>query len=211
MVARRHQKIPRPFRRGRGQDRGLKFGKAGGDHAFAEGADHPGAQHDIAVHALPAQIQKAVFQPQLIRVVFIAGHLDRQHVGGRLQHQRLYFQLDFAGRQFGVLGAFGAGHHLAGDRDDRLHPQPFRLAEGRRAGGEYALGQPEMVPQIDEQQPAMVALGMNPAGKPGQAADIPCPQSSAMVGAVFMHRKIFHSLGKETRPPSLSTRPPCKT
>jgi hypothetical protein len=41
-----------------------------------------------------------------------------------------------------------------------------------------------MVAQIYEQQPAVVALGVDPAGKPGGLADIFAPQGSAVMGAV---------------------------
>ena len=47
-----------------------------------------------------------------------------------------------------------------------------------------------MVPQIDEQQAAMVALGMDPAGKPGGLADIGGPEGGAIMGAVGVN--LFH-------------------
>ena len=50
---------------------------------------------------------------------------------------------------------------------DALGAQRVGRREGRAAGGEHALGQAVMVAQVDEQQPAMVALAVDPAGEPG--------------------------------------------
>ena len=45
-----------------------------------------------------------------------------------------------------------------------------------------------MVAQVDEQQPAMVARAVHPAGEPGALADIGLAQLAAGMGAVGVHR-----------------------
>jgi hypothetical protein len=44
-----------------------------------------------------------------------------------------------------------------------------------------------MVPEIDEDQIAMIALAMDPAGEPGRMADIGQSERAAGVRAVGMH------------------------
>jgi hypothetical protein len=44
-----------------------------------------------------------------------------------------------------------------------------------------------MIAQVDEHQPAVVALAVNPAGQPRLVADIGQPQGGAMVRSVGMH------------------------
>src|ERR1700712_3539705 len=59
--------------------------------------------------------------------------------------------------------------------------------EGRGAGGEDALRKAEMVPQIDEEQAAMVALAVNPTRKPDGLAGITGAKRAAGMGAVGVH------------------------
>src|SRR6476661_1534631 len=64
--ARRHQVIARAFRRRRGQDRRLEFEEARLLHAAADRVDHGAAQHDVGVQLLAPQVEKAVFEPDLL-------------------------------------------------------------------------------------------------------------------------------------------------
>jgi hypothetical protein len=64
---------------------------------------------------------------------------------------------------------------------------------------EHALSQAKMVPQINKQQPAMVPLGVNPAGKPGRGANIGGPQSGTIMGAVGMSNN-FHERERNDTP-----------
>jgi hypothetical protein len=53
-------------------------------------------------------------------------------------------------------------------------------------GIEHQLGQTVMIPQIDEDNTAMVARGMNPAGKPSGAPHMLGTQLCARMGPVAM-------------------------
>ena len=55
-----------------------------------------------------------------------------------------------------------------------------------------------MVPQVYEQQAAMVALGVDPAGKPGGLADIGAAQGGAIMGAVGVN--LFHGPERNLAP-----------
>src|SRR5581483_6942871 len=91
------------------------------------------------------------------------------------------------GRQFRIVGAFGAAAHLA------LHPHhPFRAQllgklERRRIRIDHALRQPVMVAQIDEQHAAMVADAVTPAREANDLADVALAERAAGMGPVTMH------------------------
>ncbi len=167
MQPRRHQEGARALGAICGQDRRLEFGEAGLDHPPADRGDHPGAQHDIPLQLLPPQVQVAISQPDVLRELLIAGHLHRQHIGRRLHRQFGDPQLDLAGRQPGVHRAWLAVHHLAGDGDHAFRSHRIGGGKRRGAGREHALGDAVMITQVDEQQPAVVALGVHPARQAG--------------------------------------------
>ena len=80
------------------------------------------------------------------------------------------------------LQGLGLGFHGA----DRL----FRIALGgehRAAGREHALGDAVVIAQVDEQQAAMVAFGMHPAGQSGGLAGVGGAQGGTGVGAIGVH------------------------
>ena len=49
-----------------------------------------------------------------------------------------------------------------------------------------------MVPQIDEQQPAVIALAMNPARQADTCASIGDAQGTAIMGTISVHLCYFH-------------------
>src|SRR5882672_11285972 len=61
-----------------------------------------------------------------------------------------------------------------------------------------ALGEAIMVAQVDEQQAAMVADAVAPAGKPHIVADVARAKRAAGVGAITMHGRTFR--GRQIRP-----------
>ena len=187
MNPRRHQEVARALRRRRGQDRGLELEETLILHAFAHRINDLAAGHDILVELLTTKVEETVLKPYIFRIFLLTEHRQRQFAG-RTQH--LDFgdeKLDRAGRQFRVLGAFGTAAHLAVDPHHPLRAQLFGVLEGRRIRVGDALGQPVMVAQIDEQQPAMVADAMAPAGQTNVLADIAVAERAAGVGPVTMH------------------------
>ena len=121
----------------------------------------------LLVQLLPPQVDEAVLQADVLGEAFLAGDLHRQHLGGGLHHQLGDAQFDLAGRQPGVDRAGLAHHDRAGDGDHAFRAHRVGRGEGRGAGGEHALGDAVMVAQVDEQQAAVVALGMHPAREAG--------------------------------------------
>ena len=74
---------------------------------------HAVAQHQVALHLRPAQVEHAVRQPGRLGEVLLVELERRRHA--RVQHLELAAEhLDLAARQVGVVGAGRARPHQAG-------------------------------------------------------------------------------------------------
>ena len=80
-----------------------------------------------------------------------------------------------------------ADFDIAGNRHHAFGAKPVeRRKDGIAAVGDD-LGQAIMIAQIDEEEPAMVALAMHPARKPHRLAGIGGAQRGAGMGTVGVH------------------------
>ena len=179
MNPRRHQEVPRAFRRGRRQDRGLELEEALLLHPLAHGIDDRAAGHDVLVQFLATQVEETVLKPYVFRIFLLARDRQRQ-LGGRAQHlDRADIDLDLAGRQFGIDGAFGTMAHLAVDPHHPFRAELFDFRERRRILVGHALGDAVMVAQVDEQHAAMVADDVAPAREANGFADVAVAERAA--------------------------------
>jgi hypothetical protein len=187
MQARGHQEVARAFGRRSSKDRRLEFEEAAVLHAAADRVDDLPALDDVGMQPVAPQIEKAVLEPDVLGIFLFAEHRHRQFVR-RAQHFDIADEdLDLAGGQVNVLGAFRAAAHLAIDFHHPLGAQLLHLLERRAAGIGHHLAQPVMVAQVDEQQAAVVADAVNPAGEAHVLADVAFAERAAVVGAVAMH------------------------
>ncbi len=188
--ARRHQEVARALGRGRREDRGRELVEAGLVHAPADGAGDLQPLHDDAVQRLAPQIQEAVGEAQVFRVVRLAEHRHGQLLGRR-QHLDLGGNhLDLARRELGVHRRLSVDDrpvaHGAVDADHPLRAHRLGRLEGRAVGVGHDLGQAVVVAQVDEQQAAVVAHAVHPARQAHVLADIGFAQRPAGVRAVAM-------------------------
>ena len=147
----------------------MKHARGGGDFA---------AHAQVARHLGPAQVEVAILEAQFL--VHFAGDFrvidrERQHIGMVQNFQCLGRDFHFAGGDFGIVRACGALADFAGDADDAFAAQARRLARKvlRQIGGiENGLGAAFAVADIDENEPAEVAAGMDPAGQSNGLADM---------------------------------------
>jgi hypothetical protein len=175
------------FRRGRGQDRRLEFEETAVLHAAADRIDDLPALHDVPVQPLAAQIEEAVLQADVFRIFLVAENRHRQF-RRRTQHLDLGRKhLDLPGRQIGIVGTRRAGAHLAVDPHHPFRAQRLGRLEGRAVGIGHDLGQAVMVAQVDEQQAAMIADAVAPAGDAHRLANMGVAELAAGVGAIAMH------------------------
>ncbi len=137
--------------------------------------------------AVAAQIEEAIFQPQLFRIFSLAEYRHRQFAGSA-QHLDLgREQFDFAGRQILVVGAVGALAQLAVDADHPFGAQRLGNLERGAVGIGHDLRDPVVVAQIDEEQPAVIADAMAPAREPDSLADVRGAERAAVMGPITMH------------------------
>ena len=143
---------------------------------------------------LAPQIEEAISEPRLLGIGLVAEHRQRQIARRSQDFDLAHVNLDEAGRHLGVLGARRALAHVAVDAHDEFRAQLFRLRKSRRIRIDHALREPVMIAQIDEQQSAVVADAMAPAGEPDGGAVFGEAERAAGVGAIAMHDGLSFSL-----------------
>ncbi len=197
MDARRHKEVARPFGARRGEDRGLELEEPLPFHPPAKRVNDLTAQHDVLVKFLAPEIEEPVPEPRVLRIGLIAEHRQRQIAGRPQDFDLAEVNLDEAGGHFGVFGAGRTLAHLAVDADHEFRTQFLRFAKGWRIRIDHALGDPIMVAQIDEQQAAVIADAVAPAGKPNVGAILGEGQGAAGMGAVAVHGcRVFFRVGR---------------
>ena len=189
MEARRHQIVARALRRAGGQDRRLEFAEALVDHAPPDRGDDVRAQGDVALHLLAPQVEIAVAEADFFAIVGVAVDLERQWRGGGFDAGLGDFHFDMAGRQVRVDRIVGAFDDRPGHGQHALQPHRVHRREGRIAGFGDALGQTVAVAQVEEQQVAVIALAMDPAGQADRLPGVVGAQRAAGMRAEGMHRK----------------------
>ena len=148
---------------------------------------------------LAAQVEEAVAEPRLLGIVVVAEDRHRQ-----LSAAADSTSIRAAKTSTSPVGRFGidrlgrARLHLAVDADHPFGPHLLGRREGRRFGVGDDLGQAVVVAQIDEQQPAMVADAVHPAGEADGLADVVGAERAAGVASVAVHGGNPRCLAAET-------------
>ena len=100
--------------------------------------------------------------------------VERRHLR-RVEHgEPIHRDLDLAGSELGVGGAFGPMPHRPLNLDDPLVPRRLRRGVGLSGlvGVRDHLRDPVAIPQVEEGEVAMVAPAMHPARKRDALADV---------------------------------------
>jgi hypothetical protein len=139
------------------------------------------------MQAVAAQVEKAIGEPDVLGIFLIAEHRQRQFPGFGEDIDHGGENFDFARGQFGVFRAGGSGADGSINPDHPFGAQPFRRPEGRGIGIGDNLGEAIVIAQVDEQEPAMIADPVDPAGKAHLPADVRRTQLSAGVSSINMH------------------------
>jgi hypothetical protein len=172
MQAGRDEEVPRSFRARGGQDRRLELHEAAGLHARAQAVDHAAAQHDVLVQLLAPEIEEAVGEPRLLRILLVAEDRHRQ-LGRRTEHLEVgRVDLDRACGPVGVLGARRAMPDFPVHPHDVLGPQGLGGREGRRIRIDHHLRHAVVVAKVDEEHAAVVTDAVAPAGQAHLRADV---------------------------------------
>ena len=93
--------------------------------------------------------------------------------------------LDGAGLKFRIHHAFGPGPHFAADGDHIVSAQGLGVLVGQFVdlGIEHHLGEPFLVPQVDEDQSTVVPAGVHPSAHGDGFIDIFIGQLAAVMGS----------------------------
>ena len=134
------------------------------------------AKLQISEHGATPQVEVAILEAQGLVDLDLDGalHLERRRARRVDDLQRDDADLDGAARQAGVHRVGGAGYDLAAHREDVLGAHLLRTSVG--LGGvrriEHELHDATAIPQVDEDEPAVVAATGDPAGQADLASDV---------------------------------------
>ena len=175
---------------------------------------HRGADPEVALHALAAQVEVAVAEPDhLVDAVGPLVDRERRRQRGRQHLDGAVADLDRTGGQRVVGGALGPGAHRAGDADDELAAQVVGAVD-------HALHDAGVVAQVDEREvlavlaaPSRPSRTARPTGpRARRAARRTCGCASTRSRVQHLPDVIDHGLevdGRTARPPSDRGSSPC--
>ena len=167
LEAARDQEVTSALGRRPGQDRRLDLDESLARQELPHGRAHLVAELERLPHPVPAQVEVAVAESGLLAHLTREGlDLEGRGLGVGEQPGVPHPDLDLAGRQVRVDGLRRATHHRAGGGDHVLGSQlvPELESLAGLVGVEDQLHQPGAVPQVDEDEAAVVAAAVDPAG-----------------------------------------------
>jgi len=144
------------------------------------------AQHEVALHLRPAQVEEAVLEADLLADLGVGVDLEGWRLGLVEHGQGADEDLDFPAGQVEVAVLLAARAHCPGDLDDPFRAQAVGLLlDLRRAdvGVEDHLGQAVAVAQVDEDDAAMVAVVLHPAAERDRLSEVRGPKLATGMGA----------------------------
>ncbi|MNY02752.1 hypothetical protein D3C86_1353370 [compost metagenome] len=194
MHAARHQVVAGPFRGALGEDRGLDLDEAVVVHVAPDDLVHAVALDHGLLHEGLAQVEEAVLEADgLVDLGLAALDHEGQGPGGVPDDQAVGVDLDLTGGHAGVGHALGAGADLAGHADHVLVAQAVGelVGLGGDLGAEDDLDQTGAIAQVREDDPAVVAAGVDPAVEGHVRADGVGTQVPAVVGT-FTEANLGH-------------------
>ena len=187
MQSRRHKIVPRALRCCTREHRRLDLGEALGVEEVPDRRDDDVSKSQVLLHRGTTKVDVPVLEAQhLVDLVFVASvfvDLERRSLGARQDLQTAAHYLDITGGQVGVGRALFTSAHLAVDLDAELAPKLLgeRVALGRLGRVENDLNDSGHVPQVDEDQSAVVAARVHPSAEGHTLAFVVAPQIAAPV------------------------------
>jgi len=147
------------------------------------------------------QIEEAVFQPHVFGVRLFVSDWQREFFRCTLHRDLARIDLNFAGGEARVHCLGRTRLDLAFDRHNRFHPQPVKHRQRGRIRIDNDLGNAVMIAQIDEQQPAKIALSVNPARQADGLPHVIRRKLCASMRAVEVHLNSCPVRGYDARAP----------
>ena len=183
--ARRHDEVARPFGGRLHEERRFDLVEPVlGEHPADHLADRR-PEHDVLEQRAAAEVDVAVLEAQLLAGLRLVRDLERRRLGAVQQVDHLRDDLDLPRRHLGVHRVGGAQAHLALDRDDELGPELGH--NWSFAGVADDLREPVPVTDVQEDDAAVVAVGVDPAVQDHGLSGMIAAQLAARVGAFPGH------------------------
>ena len=195
--AARDEKIARPFRCALRQDRCLDFEETLVVEIIAGRLRNAMAEAEVARELRAAQVEIAISQAQIfIRDLGI--ERERKRLGPVENRQARGQDFDLARSEIGIFRAGQARRDPAFHLDDIF---VFQMMRGLRDFGIFLrakddLGESFAIAQIDENDAAVIAPGMDPAGEFDLLADVGGAKGVAIVGAIHGRRAADSQCGE---------------
>src|SRR5262249_27769468 len=151
-------------------------------HPAPQAVDDGAALDDVVVDPFAAEIKKSVSKPDVLGIFLLPENGHRQ-LGSGAEHFNFGREdLDLAGRQLRILRSGRTRASLAVDADDPFGAELLRGLERRRIRIGYDLCQPVVIAQVNEQDAAVVADAVAPAGKAHHLAKVRLAERAASMG-----------------------------
>jgi hypothetical protein len=185
--AARHEVVARAFGRRLGEHRRLDVDEAVAVEVLAHRARDRVTQAQPFLHHVATQVDVTVLEPRLFLDLFVELERDRLRAVQHLDLAREQF--DLPGRQVGVGRAGRPRPHRARDLQHPFVAYALGLGEHRRRVGiEDHLQQAVAIAQVDEDDAAVVAPAVHPAGHRHGRSDEALVDLAAVMGT-HGHRK----------------------
>jgi len=183
-----------------GEEGGLELVEAFGLEVSAHGGDNLGAEDDVALHFFAAEVEEAEAQAE----VFVdgGGVVDREGecFGAGEDGQLGDMEFDGAGSEFGIDGIWGALNDRAGDGENTFVTE---VGGGVEELGliwvKDDLGDAVMIAEINEDDAAVIAAVMDPAGETDGLAGVSGAEFTAGMSAIAMHIFVPGGAGRMVR------------
>ena len=183
MNARRHEVFARTFRGALKQGGRFDLDEFLRVEVVAHSLGGAMAGQEILAHLRPAQVEVAVGQAQVLVDLVAAGvgQRERRGVGNVVDHEFARIDLHLARRQVLVHHVRRAQFDFPRNPDDRLILEVGGL--GAALGVEFDLRHTLPVAQVDKDDAAVVADGVDPAGKRDRGVEVGLGELGAVMGA----------------------------
>ena len=141
----------------------------------------------MVVELVAAEVQETVFEAEGFRRVLVFRHEERE-LFGLAEHGHLVGdEFDLAGRDLRVHGLGGARHDFAREAHDRLDAPAFEFLVEILGRVDHDLRLAVVVAQVDEDDSAVVAHAVDPAGQARSDSDVAFSQFAAGMRSELMH------------------------
>jgi hypothetical protein len=187
LEARRHDEVAGALGGGLDQVGRLDLDEAVGVVGLADGLHQPAPQEQAAGHRLAPDVEVAVSEAEALvdRRIGVVD-VERRRLGVVEDPDLARLELDLARLELRVLGAGLAARDDALDRDDELRAdlRGDLVGVGRIGRVDHDLGDPVAVPQVDEDELAVVPPPVDPPRQHRIRAVVVRAELPAGVGAV---------------------------